>query len=65
MERPFKYQRVDITISIDDIQSLLDSWIVNGFEIINYNETIILDDSLNESKLRIIALLCKKQRIYG
>ena len=65
MERPFKYQRVDITIPIDDIQSLLDSWIVNGFEIINYNETIILDDSLNESKLRIIALLCKKQRIYG
>ena len=65
MERPFKYQRVDVTVSIDDIQSLLDSWIVNGFEIINYNETIILDDSLNESKLRIIALLCKKQRIYG
>ena len=65
MERPFKYQRVDVTVSIDDIQSLLDSWIVNGFEIINYCETIILDDSFNESKLHIIALLCKKQRIDG
>lgn len=65
MERPFKYQRVDIRIPISNIQEILDYWIVEGFEIVNYNELIVHDDSFDEPQLHIIALLCKKQRIYG
>lgn len=65
MERPFKYQRVDIKIPISNIQELLDSWIVEGFEIVNYNELIVSDNMFDEPQLHIIALLCKKQRIYG
>ena len=60
MERSIKYKRFDEYINDTEIQQFLDNLIIEGWEIIYYNEENISNDNGNKL-LHIIIIGSKKQ----
>lgn len=61
MLKPIKYKRFNIVVDVLEIQEFLDKLIIDGYEIIYYNENQIIDDG--KIKMNIIVVGCKKQII--
>lgn len=61
MLKPIKYKRFNIVVDVLEIQEFFDKLIIDGYEIIYYNENQIIDDG--KIKMNIIVVGCKKQII--
>lgn len=59
MEKPIKYKRFDVVVNNVELEELFDRIIIDGFEIIYYNEKPVFDDG--QSRLHIIIVAYKKQ----
>ncbi len=61
MERYIKYKRFEETLNEKDIQTFFDDLVTGGWDIIYYNEEVLLDTYTGFSKLKIIIVCGKKQ----
>lgn len=65
MDKPIKYRRFSGTYNKESLQTFLDELIIEGWEMIYYNEIIqssgVLTSSPNEISIHIVIIGCKKQ----
>ncbi|MDA3779487.1 MAG: hypothetical protein PF487_04575 [Bacteroidales bacterium] len=61
MEKYIKYKRFEESLDKKDIQTFLDDLVVEGWDIIYYNEVVILDTYSGLIKINIVVVCGKKQ----